>query len=197
MYLDSTKSRMFFARRLILVEGISEQMLLPTLFERHVGGTPEKHGVTVVSVNGVAFRHFLKVVRNGYFVKTAVLTDSDTGTSTQDRADDLKKHFDDGQCVFVAITGTSTLEKELVQSNPSGPGKDALLSALKATKPDIGRRFAEAVGTNDLEPEAFFREIERYKAEFAFNLRHVLTSQNGRIVIPQYICDALDFLECR
>lgn len=33
LYLDATKSRMFFARRLILVEGIAEQIVIPILFE--------------------------------------------------------------------------------------------------------------------------------------------------------------------
>ena len=36
LYLDATKSRMFFARSLILVEGISEQLLVPKLFECQV-----------------------------------------------------------------------------------------------------------------------------------------------------------------
>ena len=34
LYLDATKSRMFFARRIILVEGITEQIIIPILFEQ-------------------------------------------------------------------------------------------------------------------------------------------------------------------
>jgi predicted ATP-dependent endonuclease of OLD family len=36
-YLDATKSTMFFARKLILVEGISEQILIPKFFELYTG----------------------------------------------------------------------------------------------------------------------------------------------------------------
>ncbi len=37
LYLDAVKSRMFFARRLILVEGIAEQTVIPVLFQQLAG----------------------------------------------------------------------------------------------------------------------------------------------------------------
>ena len=33
-FLDATKSRLFFARKLILVEGISEKILIPVFFRK-------------------------------------------------------------------------------------------------------------------------------------------------------------------
>lgn len=90
LYLDATKSRMFFARRLILVEGIAEQTVIPVLFEQFAAKTLESIGCTILNVNGVAFGHFLKVVLNGFFKRCAVLTDQDTGTKAENRADALK-----------------------------------------------------------------------------------------------------------
>jgi predicted ATP-dependent endonuclease of OLD family len=188
---------MFFARKLILVEGISEQILLPEFFRLHCEGTPEKHGVTVLNVNGVSFVHFLKVVRNGYFIRTAVLTDRDTGTRTAERAEDLKTTFDDGNCILVEISDTSTFEKDLVEANRRGTGKATLLAALRRTRPVKGEHFAVTVGQGDLDAEAFFAEIESYKAAFAFNLLGILASERKEIAVPPYIRRAFQFLQCQ
>ena len=58
LYLDATKSRMFFARRLILVEGIAEQTVIPVLFEQFAAKTLESIGCSILNVNGVAFDTF-------------------------------------------------------------------------------------------------------------------------------------------
>lgn len=56
----------------------------------------EWYGVIVVNVNGVVFSYFLKVVRNGYFLKCVVLIDSDIGKVIEERVEDLKKEYVDG-----------------------------------------------------------------------------------------------------
>ena len=78
-YLDLTKSRIFFSRKIILVEGFSEQFLIPVFFKRFTEGKTsiEQAGFSIVNVNGVAFKHFLKVIKGGFFVKCLVLTDKD------------------------------------------------------------------------------------------------------------------------
>jgi hypothetical protein len=61
-FLDATKSNMLFADRVILVEGLSEQLLLPC-FARYLGLEDEltnKH-VCILSVNSRTFKHFLKL----------------------------------------------------------------------------------------------------------------------------------------
>ncbi len=65
LYLDATKSRLLFARSVILVEGIAEQIVVPLLFEQVYGQTLESVGGSVVNVGGVAFSHFLTVMKNG------------------------------------------------------------------------------------------------------------------------------------
>jgi putative ATP-dependent endonuclease of the OLD family len=114
-YLDATKSTMFFGRKIILVEGISEQIIIPKLFEIHTGKSIEKIGCTVVNVNGVAFKHFLEVVRKGFFIKCLVLTDSDTGTETEDRANNLQNDYlTDPELIKISITSESTFEKDVM-----------------------------------------------------------------------------------
>jgi len=59
-YLDVTKSQMFFARRVIFVEGISEAILLNE-FANLIGKPFDKYSVEIVNINGVAFEPFAKL----------------------------------------------------------------------------------------------------------------------------------------
>ncbi len=204
LYLDATKSRMFFARRLILIEGIAEQIVIPMLFEQETSTTLERIGCTVINVNGVAFRHFLTIVKNGYFKKCAVLTDSDSGTKAENRAASLLADFKDIPHIDIQVTTESTFEKDLVSSNRSGDGKELLFNALSMTKPKNGPKLKTETGANDIDVEAFFAEIENYKAEFAFNLISAIEDERkaaekdnllpNKLGIPNYILQAFDFI---
>jgi putative ATP-dependent endonuclease of OLD family len=205
LYLDATKSRMFFARRLILVEGIAEQIVIPMLFEQETGQSLEGIGCTVVNVNGVAFRHFLTIVKNGFFKKCVVLTDSDAGTKTENRAAALQADFKGIPHIDIQVTIESTFEKDLVSANMSGGGKELLLDALSMTKPRNGTKLRIATGVNDIDVETFFTEIVNYKAEFAFSLmstiedeRQVAENDNRpskKLAIPYYISQAFNFIK--
>ncbi|WJS93369.1 AAA family ATPase [Flavobacterium johnsoniae] len=58
-FLDVTKSQLFFASGCILVEGISEALLLP-IFAKITGKDYDldKNGIEIVNINGVAFEPF-------------------------------------------------------------------------------------------------------------------------------------------
>lgn len=59
-FLDATKSDMLFANRVLFVEGISEQLLLPH-FALCEGKSFEDKHVAVINVGGRYFQHFLKL----------------------------------------------------------------------------------------------------------------------------------------
>lgn len=80
-FLDATKSDMLFAQRILLVEGIAEQLLLSTL-ARYVGESLEGNHVTVINVGGRYFNHFLHLFDTeenaaSIFKKVACITDRD------------------------------------------------------------------------------------------------------------------------
>ena len=79
-FLDATKSDMLFAPKIIFVEGIAEELLLPT-FARYCGKSLEDSHVTVINVGGRYFDHFIKLfdTRNEHAIhkKIACLTDRD------------------------------------------------------------------------------------------------------------------------
>lgn len=190
-WLCATNSVMFFSRRLIFVEGIAEKIILPKLFELHFGTTLEKKNCQIINVNGVAFRNFLEVVNNGYYIKSAVLTDSDANTKTGTRAPGLKKDYDSDN-ILVSISEQTTFEKELISNNSTGQGRTKLKNTIKSTRP-LKFKEIENDFTSKLKVDDIFSVIEGYKSEFAFDLLGEL-GKPGDFIIPKYIVDAFDFV---
>lgn len=201
-YLDATKSTMFFSRKIILVEGIAEQLLMPKFFEKITVKTLEKENCSVVNVNGVAFEHFLKVIKNGFFVKCVVFTDSDADKQTKNRATELKTEYDSNK-ILVQITDKTTFEKDLIESNKnvtktSGRNENILLDILEKIKQKTRtkhgiKKYREDL-TSDIDAEDFFEEIKSFKSEFAFNLLDKMNEDLNSINVPNYIKDGINFL---
>jgi len=63
-YLDATKSNMLFSKGILLVEGIAEQLLFPCLAQ-YCDKSIEKSHVAIVRVDGLTFKHFLKLFGAG------------------------------------------------------------------------------------------------------------------------------------
>lgn len=87
-YLDVTKSQMFFARRVIFVEGISEAILLSE-FAKLLGKPFDKYSVEIVNINGVAFEPFAKLFTSGENTDSlkmpcAIISDNDKCTNNDD-----------------------------------------------------------------------------------------------------------------
>ena len=59
-FLDVTKADMFFANRLIFVEGLAEQLLLP-VFARKLGYDLSDNHISIININGRYAQHFLKM----------------------------------------------------------------------------------------------------------------------------------------
>ena len=87
-YLDVTKSQLFFAKRIIFVEGISESLLLKE-FATLLGKPLDKYSVEIVNINGVAFEPFAKLFENknkrsNLEIPCAILSDDDRCTELSD-----------------------------------------------------------------------------------------------------------------
>lgn len=76
-YLDVTRAELFFARRVIFVEGAAELMMVDALAKR-MGYNLRQHGVSLISVEGLNFDSFLPLFGdNALRIPVAVLTDAD------------------------------------------------------------------------------------------------------------------------
>jgi len=59
-FLDATRSDMLFAKNIILVEGLAEQLLMST-FAKYVNQSIEDNHVAVINIGGRYFDHFLNM----------------------------------------------------------------------------------------------------------------------------------------
>jgi putative ATP-dependent endonuclease of OLD family len=96
-YLDATKSNMLFAKGVIFVEGIAEQLLVPCL-SQCIGRPIENHHVAVIAVGGVTFKHFLPLFGAGedvplrrYALRRHVACMVDADPARKDKIKDVRR----------------------------------------------------------------------------------------------------------
>ena len=80
-YLDATKANLFFAKAVMMVEGPSEELLIPTI-ARIMGKDFTEYGISMVNVRGTGLRRFSRILQRAdetesIDVKVACITDRD------------------------------------------------------------------------------------------------------------------------
>ena len=193
-YLDSENINLFYSKKIVLVEGISEKLLFPTFFKIKTTQTIEKMSCSVVNVNGLAFKNFLEIIKNGFHTKCLVLTDSDKDTKAEDRAENLDDKYKTVSEIEIKISSKSTFEKDIIACNNTGEGKKILLEIIKIVRPNAGKVFAENLGDEEINIEEYFQLIELFKSDFAYQLMIRLEKESTGFKIPEYISDGITFL---
>jgi putative ATP-dependent endonuclease of the OLD family len=116
-YLDATRSEIVFARRVLLVEGYAEQVLIPVL-ARGLGIDLDKAGVTVCAISGTHFTSYARFCA-ALAIPWAVLTDGDPDPAGalrgQQRGADLQATLEQAGTLPEAgiFVGAHTFEHDL------------------------------------------------------------------------------------
>jgi putative ATP-dependent endonuclease of OLD family len=134
MFLDVTKANLFFAKGIIMVEGWSEEILIPAL-ARKLNIKLSERGVSVVNIGSTAFLRYSKIfrrVQKPYMdVRVAVVADLDVlpqneaniESNGKSRRENKIQRLSDrytSQCVKTFISPSWTLEYSLAQSKLLG-----------------------------------------------------------------------------
>lgn len=86
--MDITRATMYFAKAVILVEGISEALLLPVLARRR-GYDLRKLHISVIPICGVSFRTFKKLLNPDVLgIPVSIVTDADPRVHSTGKWDD-------------------------------------------------------------------------------------------------------------
>jgi putative ATP-dependent endonuclease of OLD family len=194
-FLDVTKASLLFARGVILVEGIAEQLLLPQLANR-CGVSLSDAGISVVNVGGVSFAPFAELFSSERLpYRCAIVSDGDPPEKEQldeeleggepllsATARKLKANETDTLHVFLA---EKTFEWDLAKAG----NWDTLIEALRLVKPKV----ANGLNPDEaLRPDALLGAVENVKGRFAQALTEVLA--DGRAFeVPTYLKDAIDW----
>ena len=199
-FLDATRGELFFARRILMVEGIAEALLLP-VFAKLGGGSLKESAVTVLNADGINFNAFLPLFgekRLGFPV--AVLTDGDAakiGDPPSATATGLKAKEADISNLRVEYSEI-TFEHELARSAGILP---LMLEAFEIMHPVNGKALKEAVGgldSDDKKADVFlaaFLQKRTSKGRFAQELAALLEASDLQAeAVPYYILEVLRFL---
>ena len=199
-YLDATRGELFFARRILMVEGIAEALLLPVLAEI-AGGNLKESAVTVLNTDGINFNAFIPlfgVERLG--VPVVILTDGDAkeiGGEMSATASDLKEEAAGVPNLIVELSEI-TFEHELARSEMLLPH---MVSALKELHPNVGATLESDLATLATVEEKAAKFMDVFirrpvsKGRFAQELAGILLECDlGARAVPDYICNALRHL---
>lgn len=197
-FLDATRAELFFARRILMVEGIAEALLLPVL-ARMAGGCLKDSAVTVLNADGINFNAFLPLFGNDRLaLPVAILTDGDDGGKTGSPSatvTGLKQKEADISNLRVEF-GQITFEHEMARSATLLP---YMLEAYESLHPTNGATLKITIaglGTDEEKADAFLNEFLRNKTskgKFAQELAGLLeemTADPAADAVPQYIRDA-------
>ncbi|MDP3433048.1 MAG: AAA family ATPase [Bacteroidota bacterium] len=198
-FLDVTKSQIFFSNGVILVEGISEALLMPT-FSRIVGEEYDidKAGIELVNLNGVAFSHFANLFNSedeskNLMTRCSILTDDDTAEEDDEitsRARIANELANKNLKVFLA---ERTFEFELFIAG----NKNILLEIFAEMHPVSAAKIV-AVADIKIHAAAFLQKVisNKAKSELAHRLAVKLSSDTAArnaFIVPAYIQNAIKY----
>lgn len=212
-YLDVTRAELFFARRVIFVEGAAEMMLVSVLAKR-AGFNLREHAVSLISVEGLNFDSFLPLFgEKALKLPVALITDADPvdkpigGGKTQPvypavgdvitLADNTTKMKESQDLYVKVFHGLKTFEYDLALH---ADNRNAMLSTLKELHPIIGPSVEADVNAalgDAAKAKALFRGMfERehgnvQKGRFGQALAQVLALPATPCVVPEYIKNAI------
>lgn len=208
-YLNVTRAELFFARRLILVEGTAELFIVEALAKK-ANINLRKHSVSIISTDGLNFDCFLPLFgKNAMQIPVAVITDADPAADVFPTKKDplilsanaLKlQRSSDGfvQCFFAR----KTLEYDLGLEKSC---RVHMLAALKEMHPVIGKDVEaeiDGLSTSGARAKALYcgmfqrgPNLENVqKGHFAQLLAFGLYSTEENVTAPSYLMEALEFV---
>lgn len=173
-FLDVTKASLFFARGVIFVEGVTEQLLLP-LFARLIGRNLADAGVTVINVGGVAFRSFAQLFReNGLPIRAVIVTDGDPEEGTEGPGPRAREVLKLAGGALKVEHSRDTFEWDLGSANSRS---EVLLAPLERVRPRSGAVMRATSAMGEHWATQFKNSIGRdKKAEYAQELAADLDS---------------------
>jgi putative ATP-dependent endonuclease of OLD family len=200
-FLDATRAELFFARRILMVEGIAEALLLP-VFAKMSGGSLKESAVTVLNVDGLNFNAFLPLFgKDKLRIPLAILADGDAeaiGGPPSGIATGLKAQESNIPNLHVECSEI-TFEHELARASRLLPLMLDAFEVLHPVKVTELNSTLETLDTDDKRADAFYEcfvASKTSKGRFAQELATLLDASGlGLDAVPKYIQGAFKFLD--
>jgi len=157
------------SKKVMLVEGAAEYILIEKFFELVLGHSPNYFDVHIISVGGTSFKRYIEIA-NLLYIRTAIIRDND-GNYDANCIENYKTHVSDHVQVFYETdNNVSTFEIALYQMNI------AICDGLFSTK--VRTRTIQSYMLDE-------------KTECAFEL---LDKKGNELKVPQYIHESIQWL---
>ena len=174
---DNAFLQLLLSKKVFLVEGATEFLLLPHFYQQITGKTIEEDGISIISCNGISYKKYLEIAEKTN-KRIAVITDND---KEQERIDFAKKYNEENTMQHIYMAGTTddwTWEICMYHVN------QAILDIMIKVQAGAEYKFhGEAYGTVP-------GKMLNHKVDTAYQM---LTS--GTVFeLPQYVKDAIEWL---
>lgn len=209
-YLNVTRAELFFARRIVFVEGAAELFLVEAL-ARKAGYDLRKHSISIISTDGLNFDAFLPLFgEKAMQIPVAVITDADPPAPGQYPA------AKDALSLSAAATAISKLQDSYVKCFFAqktleydlafdAARRTLMVAALTELHPEIGADLKVNVDSAASDQEKakvlFTGMFDRptgkanvKKGRFAQALAYGISQSNDAVEMPTYLKSALDFV---
>lgn len=160
-----------------MVEGATEFILLPKLYEQLTGRTIEEDEVAIIPCGGVSYKRYLAIAENAN-KKVSAITDNDGDSDKISEAANYNNSHEDQHVFMSQTTEDWTWEKCFYEAN-----KEALDSLIKV-RPRAkylfhGKDYGPVLG-----------KMLNNKADVAYQMLMAET----KFTVPQYVQDAIIWL---
>lgn len=219
-YLDATKAGLLFGTRIVLVEGVSEAILIPVI-GRHIYGADDDAararrralaGLTIVNIGSVDFEPYVRLLlganASGQSIldRLVVITDSDPTVEDDEEPADAPATDDEPQPAarvarllaiavtdprLLVFTASRTLEADLLAEPENEPVLREVFLAQKPRSAPTWQLFVDSA----VPAEALYQRLRTSskfisKGQFAHDLA-LRISAGATFVSPAYLADGI------
>lgn len=206
-FIDINKAELFFSRGIIFVEWISEEILLPKLFEKKIWYKLEDYWISIVNINWTDFIDYTNLAK-AYNIPFIIITDKDLIIDWSDIKSDFNRRISwlDPEVLFVA--DIDTFEIDLLIWNSSWNNKGIFEEIFEelfwtwSTKFNHSKTNIENI-INSNKTDIIYLDYKNLffnnyisstnwisKSQFSYSLNNYLNEND--INIPSYINNAFD-----
>ena len=191
-YLDATRAELVFAKRILLVEGYAEQVLVPELAKEAFGPLDEL-GISVCAIHGTHFGSYARFLE-ALDLQWAVITDGDPDSKGsvlgERRAERILKRLEkEGEPNAAGIfVGEETFEYDLFKTSK----RNAMVCAetLKGLTGEKTKAAIEEWAASPPDVKEYLRVVSRAGGKGRFAQRMATRSLD----LPEYLGQALRYL---
>ena len=176
-FLDVTKSNLFFAKGVIIVEGWAEEILIPAIASK-LGFDLTQREISIVNVGSTAYLHFARIFMrsNGpeMNVKCAIVTDLDIKPDAEDK---VRKENEKKNSINNSLDNPSHANVKLFLA------KEWTLEWCLYKSPLLSELFKDSVADVHSRTDDFKKDsiTNQYKPEFENKLKRKLAKEESNI----------------